>query len=103
MSEGFTSVGFVWVWLVRFWVFGSDFFRVSLGLAEGLTFSGLLWRRASLLRQGFLGFVLLGVCWVCEILRVSLLYGLRRLGLALHFFGVCGVGLDGALRRGVQG
>ena len=45
------------------WVFGSDIFRVPLGLAEGLSSSGFLWRRASLLSAslglsclGFAGF-----------------------------------------------
>ena len=59
MVEGFTSIGFVWVRLVRFFhgrlffrvvgvgcrVFGSDFFRVPLGLVEGLSSSGFLLRR----------------------------------------------------------
>ena len=48
-------------------VFGSDFFRVPLGLAEGLSSSGFLWRRASLLRVSLglsgLGFAALaGFC-----------------------------------------
>ena len=72
VAEGFTSTGFVWVWLVLSWpslslgfvgvgcgVFGSDFFRVPLGLAGGLSSSGLLWRRASPLRVS-LGLFCLG-------------------------------------------
>ena len=58
-----SSLGFVGVG----GVFGSDFSRVPLGLAEGLSSSGLLLRRASLLRAslglscfGFAGFA--GFC-----------------------------------------
>ena len=87
------SLGFLWIWLARFTSLGSlrasalhfyriclgmvgsfvspsllsDFFRVPLGLAEGLNSSGFLWRRASLLGiylglscLGFAGFA--GFC-----------------------------------------
>ena len=79
VAEGFTSTGIFGVrygWFASFMavsslgfvgvdcgVFGSDFFRVPLGLAEGLSSSGFLWRRASLLSAslglsclGFAGF-----------------------------------------------
>ena len=46
-------------------MFGSDFFRVPLGLAEGLSSSGFLWRRASLLRVS-LGLSCLGFAGFCR-------------------------------------
>ena len=80
-------------------MFGSDFF--PLGLADGLSSSGFLWRRASLRRVslglsclGFAGFA--GFCG-SQFFMVSAGSAWRFTSLGFFW-----VGLDGAL-QGVQG